>query len=100
VKNAKVEDFTWHCLRHTFASNLVMQGVDIRTVQELMGHKTIQMTLRYAHLAPQHQLAAVQRLCDTKALPKEQGAESQNATDTRTDTSASGEVERRSMKLQ
>jgi integrase len=74
VKAAKVKNFTWHCLRHTFASNLVMKGVDIRTVQELMGHKTIQMTLRYAHLAPQHQLAAVQRLCDTKALPKEQGA--------------------------
>jgi len=50
-----------------FASNLVMHGVDIRTVQELMGQKTIQMTLRYAHLAPQHQLAAFERLCDTKA---------------------------------
>jgi hypothetical protein len=34
-------------------------------VQELMGHKTIQVTLRYAHLAPQDQLEAVQRLCDT-----------------------------------
>jgi hypothetical protein len=40
-------------------------GVDIRTVQELMGHKTIWVTLRYAHLAPVHQLEAVQRLCDT-----------------------------------
>ena len=40
-----------------------MAGVDLRTVQELMGHKTIQMTVRYAHLAPKHQLAAVQRLC-------------------------------------
>jgi hypothetical protein len=36
-----------------------MAGVDLRTVQELMGHKTIQMTVRYAHLAPKHQLAAV-----------------------------------------
>lgn len=41
----------------------VMAGVDLRTVQELMGHKTIQMTVRYVHLAPKHQLAAVQRLC-------------------------------------
>ena len=63
VKEAGLKDFTWHCLRHTFASRLVMAGVDLRTVQELMGHKTIQMTVRYAHLAPKHQLAAVQRLC-------------------------------------
>jgi hypothetical protein len=39
-----------------------MAGVDIRTVAELMGHKTIQMTMRYAHLAPEHNLAAVERL--------------------------------------
>jgi integrase len=63
VKAAGLESFTWHCLRHTFASRLVMAGEGLRTVQELMGHKTIQMTVRYAHLAPQHQLAAVQRLC-------------------------------------
>jgi site-specific recombinase XerD len=50
-----------------FAGNLGTHGVEIRTVQELMGHKTIQMTLRSAHLAPQHQLAAYERLCDTKA---------------------------------
>jgi site-specific recombinase XerD len=39
-----------------------MNGVDLRTVAELMGHKTIQMTMRYAHLAPAHTLAAVERL--------------------------------------
>jgi integrase len=79
VEAAGLKDFTWHCLRHTFASRLVMAGVDLRTVQELMGHKTIQMTVRYAHLAPQHRLAAVQRLCDTEAVQK-------TASDTRTDT--------------
>ena len=52
VEGAGLVDFTWYCLRHTFASRLVMAGVDIRTVAELMGHKTIQMTMRYAHLAP------------------------------------------------
>ena len=39
-----------------------MAGVDIRTVQELLGHKTLAMTLRYAHLSPAHRLDAVQRL--------------------------------------
>jgi integrase len=58
----KIADFTWHCLRHTFASRLVMNGVDLRTVQELMGHKSIVTTMRYAHLAPQHQADAVERL--------------------------------------
>ena len=62
VGEAGVRDFTWYCLRHTFASRLVMAGVDLRTVAELMGHQQIQMTMRYAHLAPAHTSAAVERL--------------------------------------
>ncbi|HSQ01143.1 MAG TPA: site-specific integrase [Candidatus Dormibacteraeota bacterium] len=62
LNKAGVEDFRWHDLRHTFASRLVTAGVDLRTVQELLGHKTIMMTLRYSHLSPAHQLEAVQRL--------------------------------------
>ena len=65
VTEAGIRHFTWHDLRHTFASRLVMVGVDIRTVQELLGHKAIAMTCRYAHLAPAHQLAAVEKLVTT-----------------------------------
>lgn len=62
IKLAKIEDFTWHCNRHTFASRLVMAGVDIRPVAQLMGHRTIQMTVQYAHLAPEHNQSAVGKL--------------------------------------
>jgi len=58
-----VSDFKWHDLRHTFAGRLVMAGVDIRTVQELMGHKSITMTMRYAHLSPKHRTEALEKLC-------------------------------------
>lgn len=60
VVKARIRDFSWHCLRHTFCSRLVMAGVPLRTVQELMGHKTIQMTARYAHLSPGHLQNAVE----------------------------------------
>ena len=65
LREAKISDFRWHDLRHTFGSRLTMAGVDLRTIQELMRHKTIKMTLRYTHLSPTHTLEAVNKLCLT-----------------------------------
>lgn len=61
-ENAGIPDFRFHDLRHTFASKLVMASADLYTVKELMGHSTIQMTERYAHLAPEHRASAVERI--------------------------------------
>jgi integrase len=61
-KEAGIEGVTWHTLRHTFASRLAMAGVDLKTAQELIGHKTLAMTARYSHLSPGHLKAAINRL--------------------------------------
>ncbi len=66
--------FTWHGGRHTFASRLVMAGVDLLTVKELGGWKTLAMVQRYAHLAPNHLQAAVELLVPVRTLGSYQGA--------------------------
>lgn len=70
VRAAGVPGFRWHDLRHTFASRLVMAGVDLRTIQELLGHKSILMTMRYAHLAPAHLRDAVERLAGQRTATR------------------------------
>jgi integrase len=59
---AGLPNFWFHDLRHTFASNLVMAGQDLYVIKELLGHSTIQMTERYAHLAPDRKASAVEFL--------------------------------------
>ena len=62
LKDAQIEDFRWHDLRHCAASYLVMASVDMRTVAEILGHKTLQMTQRYTHLSPEHLKDAVYKM--------------------------------------
>ena len=54
-----IEGANLHTLRHTFASHVIMKGVDPRTVQEYMGHSTIQVTEKYSHLSKSHKREAI-----------------------------------------
>jgi len=54
LEETKIKAYCLHCNRHTFASRLVMAGVDLRTVAELLGHRTLQMVMLYSHRAPGH----------------------------------------------
>lgn len=62
LKAAEIAGFTWHCLRHTFASRLAMSGADPRAVAELLRDKTLHMAMRYSHLAPDFTQVAVERM--------------------------------------
>ncbi|MDD5529931.1 MAG: tyrosine-type recombinase/integrase [bacterium] len=62
VKRANIKNFHFHDLRHTFASYLAMDGFNLMTIQKLLGHKDIKMTMRYSHLSESNLKDAVQRL--------------------------------------
>jgi site-specific recombinase XerD len=57
-----LQDVVWHTLRHTFASHLIQAGVDVSVVKELMGHRRIETTMRYAKLAPKNFASAINTL--------------------------------------
>jgi integrase len=67
LREAQIENFRWHDMRHDFASQLVMKGIDLNTVRELMGHADMKMTMRYAHLALSSKLRAVEVLAQEQA---------------------------------
>lgn len=64
LRKSNITSFRFHDLRHTFASHLAMNGVDLNTIRELMGHKKFEMTLRYAHLSSAHKRRAVDVLIE------------------------------------
>ena len=62
IERAGLSDFRFHDLRHTAASHLAMRGRPLKEIQEVLGHKSFSMTLRYAHLSPMHLRTAVESL--------------------------------------
>ena len=77
-ERAEVEDYRFHDSRHEFASALAMAGVDLNTIRELLGHKTMAMVMRYSHLTDRHKADAVALLDRTE--------------DSKTDSKASSKV--------
>jgi integrase len=74
VEEAEIKDFRLHDTRHTFASRLAMEGVDILAIKELGGWKTLSLVQRYAHLSPGHQRQAIERLV-TRSVSAPRAAE-------------------------
>ena len=63
-EHAGIANFCFHDLRHTFATRMVMAGVDFLTLMELLGHKNIKTTMRYAHVIPSRKIDAIKKLAN------------------------------------
>ena len=71
-RRAGIVDVAWHGLRHTFATQLAMRGIPVKAIQELLGHSTIEVTMRYAHFSPVGLKAAVAVLDHPSSTPTAQ----------------------------
>jgi integrase len=71
VTGAKLEDFHFHDLRHTFASRYVMRGGSLPALQQILGHATLAMTMRYSHLSPRHLRDEMEKTDVATAVPAE-----------------------------
>jgi len=70
LNKAGISDFRFHDLRHTFASQMVMNGTDLNTVRALLGQKSIKMTLRYAHPLPTDKKKAIELIDAAFSTPQ------------------------------
>jgi integrase len=73
IRAGLAKRMTWHGLRHSFASHLVIRGASLKAVQELLGHESIEMTLRYAHLTPDVRRSTVRLLDEVRGDVGETG---------------------------
>jgi integrase/recombinase XerD len=71
VTGVKLEDFHFHDLRHTFASTYVMRGGSLPALQQILGHATLAMTMRYSHLSPRHLRDEMEKTDTATAVPTE-----------------------------
>jgi integrase len=101
IKKAGIQDFTYHDLRHTFASRLRMLGVELADIAELLGHRSLAMVMRYAHVSEEYQRKTIEKLVPPPSRPSEEGAVpkvvsitrgSHPRSDTRTDTKKLNEL--------
>ena len=84
VAAARIDNLHFHDLRHSFASWFMMRGGQLQTLKEILGHADLKMTLRYAHLAPEH--------LRSEMLKTEQPTERSGSFSTRSTQSAPAEV--------